>query len=55
MHVLTLGTPLTLIRQEEHFPIPQKKPRGRSYLRLVVSFLTPIACNADAILSPLKP
>jgi len=55
IHVLTFGTPSTLIRQEEHLPIPQKKPRGLSYFKLVLSFLTPAACKADAMVSPSSP
>jgi hypothetical protein len=36
-------------------PIPQKKPLGLSYFKLLVKILIPFACRAEAILSPSMP
>jgi hypothetical protein len=60
--VLTFGTPLTRIRQVEHFPIPQYHPLGCPNRRLLLKILIPDAKRAAAtlsfaypsILSPLK-
>jgi len=43
------------MRHDEHFPMPQKNPRSRLYLRLLESVFTLLACNADAMLSLEKP
>lgn len=52
MQVRTLGMPFTDSKQEEHFPIPQKNPRGWSYRRLRVNVVMPAAWRAEPIVSP---
>ena len=47
-----MGSPSTVIKQEEQLPIAQKRPRGRLYLTLFFNFLIPAACKAAAIVSP---
>ena len=50
-HVRIFGSPSTVIIQEAHFPIAQKKPLGRWYLKLLLNILNPAAYSAEATVS----
>ena len=39
MHVLTFGVPFTVIKHDEHFPMPQKNPLARPFLLWLKTFI----------------